>query len=446
MNERPARNFFQALRRMARQVSLYPEEHPLTHDALTVLVAATAELMGSDQERVLALAGDSFYEDRRLLPHTSLEHNGVLREMQARNIRSMTLVGPVSTRDLFELSAFIAGTSEDLPADGTVRLNEHQFAETTWNQGTMAELRRSYAGGLDALRWATYSVATEGACDLAAVMRSVEGFLGPSLEHASATLLLSTIKSHDEYTFYHSLNTCILAISLGRLFGLSDLQLLMIGAGAALHDIGKTAVSPAVLNHPGRLSREQWQEMKIHPQEGAQAIMAAGGPGHETAATIALEHHVRFDGSGYPHRRGSPRPHSFSQLVTVADIYDSVTTRRPYRRAYTPGQALGVLVDGAGTMFDPDMVDAFIHMMGVYPPGSVVRLAGGEIAIVSRPDPDDLSALHAIIAKAADGRPIPPEPSRIRTEQILEPLLPSEAGVDPISVMQQAEMEDHVLG
>ncbi len=446
MNELPARSFLQGLRRLTRQVTLYPADHPLTGEALEGFVGAAGAFVTDHPERVLAVAGDSFYMDRVLLPHTSLEHNGLLRELQSRTVQSVTVRNPVSSGDLFDLAAFVAGVSDDLPAEGTIRLNEEPYTDTPWGAGALAELRRSYTGGLDAVRRASYAVAAEGACDLAAVMQAVQGFLAPSMEHASATLLLSTVKSHDEYTFYHSLNTCILAISLGRLFGLSDLQLLMIGAGAALHDIGKTAVSPAVLNHPGRLSREQWQEMKIHPQEGAQAIMAAGGPGHETAATIALEHHVRFDGSGYPHRRGSPRPHSFSQLVTVADIYDSVTTRRPYRRAYTPGQALGVLVDGAGTMFDPDMVDAFIHMMGVYPPGSVVRLAGGEIAIVSRPDPDDLSALHAIIAKAADGRPIPPEPSRIRTEQILEPLLPSEAGVDPISVMQQAEMEDHVLG
>lgn len=410
-----------------------------------MLALAAEEMLGDEPERILALASDSFYLDRVILPHTSLEHNGLLREMQQRNIESVTFRNPISGPDLFDLAAFAAGARDDLPAEGTVRLNEQPVAATL-DDSTLAQLRRSYAGGLDALRSVSHSVAAEGACDLASIMQAVEGFLAPSLEHASATLLLSTVKSHDEYTFYHSLNTCILSVSLGRMLGLSDVQLMMIGAGAALHDIGKTGVPPSVLNHPGRLSQEQWREMKLHPQEGAQAILAAGGPGAEVAATIAFEHHMRFDGQGYPDRSRTGRPHAFSRLVTVVDIYDAMTTRRPYRRAYTPSQALDILLDGAGDSLDPDMVRAFVRMMGVYPPGSLLQMDGGEILIVTKHSADDPGLIGGVLVQDGSGAAIEAEPMSTQMDLIAGQLLPSEVGIDPASVLQGAGVELELLG
>src|SRR3972149_6534092 len=105
-------------------------------------------------------------------------------------------------------------------------------------------------------------------------------------------------------------------------------------------------------------------------------IMAASGPGQELAAAVALEHHVRVDGGGYPSLKGR-RPALFSRMVAIVDAYDAITSYRPYRPARTPNEALRVLLDGAGTIHDPDVLRLFIEMMGHYPPGSLLRLAPG---------------------------------------------------------------------
>jgi HD-GYP domain-containing protein (c-di-GMP phosphodiesterase class II) len=243
-------------------------------------------------------------------------------------------------------------------------------------------------------------------------------------------------------------NTCILSLSLGRLAGVSDDDLLLLGMGALLHDIGKIEVSTGVLSHPGRLSPEQWAEIRRHPQVGAQAILEAAGSGQEVTATVAFEHHARFDGSGYPRlvyhehthdEHGSPPgpQHFFSRLVAVADTYDAMTTRRSYRRAEPPSRALHVLLSAAGTSYDPDFTLAFMHMMGLYPPGSFLRLNDGRVVMVTDPAPDpDEAPTVAVVADIAGRRIETPEPLEIVRTDIAAQLSPNEVDVEPAEVLE----------
>ncbi len=438
MSEKAVGNFLKAIRRTTRQVSLYPEGHPLTTEAVTGAQLTAADLTRAEGEAIIVISQDSFYLDRVLLPHVSLEHNGLLRELQERGVDSITLLAPVAPGDLFDLAAFVAGTADDLPAEGTIRLNEQRFHEPEFDDSPFADLRRSYAGGLDSLRVVSRSMASEGAFELSPVIGAVEGLLDNTVTNSAASLLLSTVKNHDEYTFYHSINTCILSLAMGRLMELERDRLLLIGVGAVLHDIGKAAVPPAVLNHPGRLDRDQWAEMKIHPQEGAQAILSAGGPGHEIAAMVALEHHARHDGDGYPAVDAGRRPHVFSSMVTVTDVYDAITTHRPYRRAYTPNHALHLLLDKAGSAYHPDMVRAFIRMLGVYPPGSLLRLADGALAVATRHAGISAERVSAVLVQDPSGARVTPAPLAVAAEDVLAQEPVHLSGIDPASLLEDA--------
>ena len=157
-------------------------------------------------------------------------------------------------------------------------LNQLFLTASDVDTTAMSSLRASYSGSLNALRVVTGTMAGQGSFELTGVIDAVEGLFESSVAPGNASLLLSTVKSHDEYTFFHSVNVCILSLAIGRMIGTEKEQLIPVGVGAVLHDIGKVAVSTAVLNYPGRLSNEQWKEITIHPQEGALAIMAAGGP------------------------------------------------------------------------------------------------------------------------------------------------------------------------
>ncbi len=459
MSEARAHGLLGALRRAVRHMSLYPSGHPSTIETLSAGAAAAEEVAGGSGEVVLTLLEDALYLDRTLLGHASLEFNGLMREMQQRGIDSITFIVPVMPADVGDLAAFIAGVSDDVPAGSTVRLNERPLSLTELPNQELAGLRSSYAGSLDVLR--AIGVAVRGDVDfgMGAVADAVESLISQTLEQPGASLLLSTVKSHDEYTFYHSVNTCILSLAMGRLVGLDENRLRVLGTGALLHDIGKIGVPQGVLRNPGRLKGGDWDLIKRHPQEGAQSILAASGAGQEVASAIAFEHHARFDGTGYPkighsdghghgHNGNGHKPrsgrelHFFSRLVSISDTYDAITTRRSYRRAETPTRALNVILNGAATSYDPDFVRAFIHLMGVYPPGSLLQLRSGEVIMVVGQEDGDPQRPRVALVRDRFGNLIEtPEPAPFAPDQVVDQLLPDRVGVDPASLLDLAVVD-----
>ena len=167
---------------------------------------------------------------------------------------------------------------------------------------------------------------------------------------------------------------------------------------------------------------------------------------------VALEHHARYDGSGYPNliyfeeppEHTDPGPHHhplhlFSRLTAVADGYDALTSRRPYRRSETPIRALRVLLNDAGGVYDPDVVHAFIDVMGEFPPGSLLRLQKGEVVLVSRPAPAPDGPIPALLVVDDQGRHLPsPEPCTFASDEVTAYLTPDRAGVNPALALEHA--------
>jgi len=240
------------LHALARQMALYPTGHPTTGEALTAATGSAEGLAsGGGGEVVLTLLTDSFYLDRTLLAHASLESSALLRTMQGRGIESISFLSPVAGADIADLGAFVAGLSGDVPAESTVRLNESPYSKSDLESDSeSARLRRSYTRSLDVLRGVAGAIDTDEPIDLSVAAWAVEQLVEQTISQPAASLLLSTMKSHDEYTFFHSVNVCILSIALGRLSGLAGDQLKVLAIGALLHDIGKIRVDSSILQFP----------------------------------------------------------------------------------------------------------------------------------------------------------------------------------------------------
>ncbi len=437
---------------MSRLVGLYPDDHPSVEVALGRLVnAGTSLTEGRQGEAVVSVVGDSLYLDRDVLPHESLEHNALLRELQARGIDTVTLTGSTKRVDALELAQFLAGKSPDLPVGRSLRLNERPFGwgglgggESGGGGGKSAPLRQAYVRGLDVLRGSAKALAAEQRFDLTGAAWVVESLVEQAVAQPAASLLLSSMKSHDEYTFYHSVNVCILSIALGRLIGMDDEQLRVMAIGGLLHDIGKIRVPAETLQYPGRLDAQKWADIKLHPQEGAAAILAAAQPGQEIASVVALEHHARFDGEGYPRMAsgGDASPmHFFSRLVSTADTYDALTTRRSYRRAETPVGALEIMLQAAGGRYDPLMVQAFIGLVGLYPVGSILQTKDGSLFLVTAPQDDPSRPILGLLVKTADGTVLTdPEPIALMPSAVSRQLTADQAGVDPAALLDEASV------
>jgi HD-GYP domain-containing protein (c-di-GMP phosphodiesterase class II) len=201
-------------------------------------------------------------------------------------------------------------------------------------------------------------------------------------------LHMTSLKSHSEYTFYHSANVAILSVSLGSTITRDKHFLSSLGSGALMHDIGKLQVGTEIVDKPGRLTPEEWEHMRQHPLLGAQ--MASKMPGIDSSVIVPiLEHHMGWDGSGYPSRTPRRKQHLMSRIVAVADSYDAMTSKRSYSTARAQDVAMRLVVESAGVTLDPSLVKLFVRMIGAYPPRSVVLLSDGRVGIVVEPSTAD---------------------------------------------------------
>ncbi len=431
------RDVFVSLKSAVGLVGLYEVGHPLVIAAIDRLETAVVDLIeGIGDSVVISLFDERVFFQRDLRSHESLEFVDFVRTLEAKGIESLAFVPPARTEDAVDLVLFVAGLG-DPPVGGSVVLNESPFTPDDDGENQAAVFRARYLSAMDALRSAIYAVQTGDQLDLTMTTWAVQGLLETAVDDPAAAILLSTLKSHDQYTFYHSVNVAVLSIALARAGGVPESMMEGIALGALLHDIGKAKVDNGLLNKPGRLNDLEWKEVRLHPQEGALSILGAAGPAQYLAAVVAFEHHAGFRRDGYPNYGGAPTPHAASRLVSVADVYDAVTTRRSYRRAETPTRAQLILRRGAGTQFDPDMVDLLHLVLTAYPVGSVIRLVGGETAVVTSASAPD-EHVGCLLVKDRNGATLPePQPLVVNVEHIADQLSPESADIQPAAYIEQ---------
>jgi len=177
------------------------------------------------------------------------------------------------------------------------------------------------------------------------------------------------------------MNVCTLAIVFGRKLGLRRRQLVNLGICGLLHDVGKARTPIDILNKPGRLTDEEYEVMKLHTVYGKRILSEAKGVLQE-AIDVAYGHHERLDGQGYPEGRMAQDVSLFTKIITIVDAYDAITGDRVYAKGKPSAEALRILYENRGVQFDEDLVMAFIQAIGIYPPGAVVELVNGRIALV----------------------------------------------------------------
>ncbi|MBE3032989.1 MAG: HD-GYP domain-containing protein [Actinobacteria bacterium] len=217
----------------------------------------------------------------------------------------------------------------------------------------------------------------------------VEAISGSVDRHPSALTSLVRLKAKDRYTFLHSVAVCALMVSLGRQLGLSDDEVRDAGLAGLLHDIGKIAIPPEVLNKPGALTDAEFRHVIVHPQAGHD-ILAGDSSMRDIALDVCLHHHERMDGTGYPHKLAGEGISLFARMGAICDVYDAVTSDRPYKKAWEAAYAVQRMVEWRGNHFDPMVFNAFVKSVGIYPVGSLVRLRSGRLAVVMQHAPGAL--------------------------------------------------------
>lgn len=213
-----------------------------------------------------------------------------------------------------------------------------------------------------------------------AVMPMVEAINESVSRHPDALLSVVRLKNHDEYTYMHSVAVCALMVALARRLGLPEDQVRDAGAAGMLHDLGKAAMPLNVLNKPGALSDDEFKIMKAHPVRGYHMLVLSGSA-PEAVLDVVLHHHEKFDGSGYPHNLKGDAIGLMARMGAVCDVYDAITSNRPYKKAWGPAESLQRMVSWNGH-FDELVLKAFIRSVGIYPVGALVRLESDRLGVV----------------------------------------------------------------
>ena len=413
-----AKELVRALAVSHTNAGLYPTSHPLVEQSLTELVSAVDDLRAAGfREVTVNVYKGTLFVENQVFPEESVTYRRMIEELLGSGISALTFLESFSTTDAAVLAEVISDSSvNDIEASRLVLERRNatgvDIAETTAledagreeeGRENKARARQSRDAGIDAMR----DVETQAKLGKVFEVKPLQGVVSSLLDNLfrdpAAVLGLTAIKGHDDYTLNHSINVCILALSLGASLGLDAGSLRSLGLSALLYDLGKVRIPGDILNKQGPLTADEWHIVKSHAEEGADLLKRIQLV-DEMPMVVAFEHHQRHDLQGYPTPPAGQEQHLFSKMVALCDAYDAMTTRRPFRREIRPDKALAVLMQGRGKAYDPGLTKALVAMLGIYPMGAVVVLDDGTSAVVFRVNNDDLLHPRVKVLSDAAGR------------------------------------------
>ena len=219
------------------------------------------------------------------------------------------------------------------------------------------------------------------AIDTKSAKEAVSGCVTSVMQNPDALLWMAKMRNSDEYTSEHCMSVCILAIAFGRYLGMNEKELNDLGLCGLLHDVGKIQIPDEILNKPARLTSDEWAVMMRHAAHGRDLLLSTSNI-LSVAVDVAYAHHERIDGNGYPRGlKGAAIP-TYARIIAVVDTYDAVTADRCYAPGMPTTDALRILYESRDTHFDGHLVDSFMKMIGLYPPGTIIELVNGKVALV----------------------------------------------------------------
>jgi putative nucleotidyltransferase with HDIG domain len=443
------------LRRFAaavRSAQLYSAHHPIIARNLGALSAAVEALHVAQPTITLGIVGAEVVVGD--VPADKAEAVGdVVRRLQAAGIERIVVDRGVESEELASLVHALAsvearptggGTPPDFPTFPHIRVGRIQVDDRVEdNLADMATMRRLYADAVSVAGRVWDSATTEQQPDADAAQAMIDGLAHAVAQNRTALVALTALKEYDNYTFTHMVNVSILTMGQARGLGIEGPLLREFGLAALMHDIGKVRTPAEILNKPDKLTDGEFTIMKRHTVDGAE-ILRKTPEIPALAPVVAFEHHLRLDGSGYPSGVRRSSLNLCTMLCSIADVYDAMRSQRHYQQSFPTERILEVLKRNDGTQFDQHLVRRFVQLIGIYPPGNLVRLNTGDVAIVLTiyaPDPyrPQVRVLFDREGRATD---LPYEVNLWdadgnddRPSSVIAPLDPREFGIDPLMLM-----------
>jgi HD-GYP domain-containing protein (c-di-GMP phosphodiesterase class II) len=354
---------------------LYPDQHPQVQNYVDSAHFELTKFLLNKEETTLMLVNDRVVCDQVPLPHGGAHFVQFIRSLREAGIERLTFVSGITKEELQAfLRDLIATDQASVRARNQVRLGKIDmrvdFGDMEALEGPLSEDQQEKIAALNTLCRARLEdikeiyekIARQQAISARGLGEVVNTFVRAFAHGVSPIRMLASLKSADEYTFTHVVNVCILTMSQAESLGLQGDKLYEVGMASALHDAGKLLIPEEILSKPGALTPEERTIMESHTIRGARYILGLEGV-PRLSVLAALEHHLRFDGSGYPQISKDWKPNIVSQMLIISDVFDAMRSRRCYKEPKPLEQIIDVLEKEKGTTFNPFLVDNFLKLI-----------------------------------------------------------------------------------
>ena len=438
------------LRRFAagvRASQLYAPDHPLLFRNVEGLLSAVSTLHQLQPTIAVGIVGAQLVVADTPMPRTSAGMSELIKRLRDHEIERIAFHRGLTAQEVSAFVHAIAGLGGRTGGERPLRFPHIDVGRITTDEGKrdgiasdMAAIRQLYSSAVESAEAVWETALAEGAPDIPAALNTVEGLAEAVTENRTALVALTAMRNYDNYTFTHMVNVSILTMGQARALGIEGQLLREFGLSALMHDIGKVRTPKEILNKPDKLTDEEFAVMRRHTVDGAE-ILRRTPEMPILAPVVAFEHHLRIDGTGYPFGVKRPALNVATMLCSISDVYDAMRSQRAYQQAFPTDRILAVLKRNDGTQFDQHLVRRFVQLLGIYPPGTLVKLSTGEVAVVAATHaPDPFRPRVRVLFDTAGARldtPLDrnlwqPATPGAPPDSILKPLEPGEFDLDPL--------------
>jgi len=357
---------------------LYSKDHPQIQRYINKAYATLSQALIQSKELTFIFIGEEMVLNNIPIRSSSPHLTQFRRLLKNNGIEYLTLLSGLTQAELENFIKNLASqVTKSIQSQNSIRLGKvglytqnDKAAASDFSLGseylddpeqleTLARLQKLPVENLQELY---HNIRKQKLIHISGIEDIVKNFIRGFSHGLRPMQMLASLKGSDQYTFSHVVNVCLLTMAQAEALGISGQKLFEVGIAAVLHDVGKLFIPEDILNKPSKLTEQEWQIMEGHTVSGARYILKLTDV-PDLAILGALEHHIRYDGSGYPKINSSWKPHFISQMIAISDIYDAMRSHRPYQSPKPEEFVLNILTEEKGTVFNPFLVDNFLKLL-----------------------------------------------------------------------------------
>jgi HD-GYP domain-containing protein (c-di-GMP phosphodiesterase class II) len=360
------RKFLTTFMSAVSNCSLYSKEHASVDDLTNEAFSQLVELLNESESLEIMIVESDLVVNKTPLREIGLQGTNFIKRLKRKGLSRIDILKGVTQPELKRLVAEMAGNDEGLGTSPHIKggvIDVRIGGLKLDADFDMEGLAAFSAGQVDMVREVYEGISPFKKLNIAGLEEIVVNFIVTFRKEVNILKLISPVKSYSEYTYTHATNVAVLTMFQAETLGIKDILLRDIGIAALLHDVGKLFISKEILEKKGALDQREWQEIRLHPLYGARYLSKVEGL-TRLAPVVALEHHLRYDGKGYPKLRlDGKKQHICSQIVAISDYFDALRSRRPYRRALEMKEIISIMRQEAAGGFNIALLDHFVKTM-----------------------------------------------------------------------------------